>query len=160
MVAVIVSIVATVIALWAAYESRRANTRADAANQLAEESNQLAKESNKYAAKSNEISSQALELTERLAPAPLSELTKVSKNTWAFRNESGRPIELLSITTVPADAEDYIGAASLPQVLEYGDHYSVQILEAWGTGAEALMIEWKFADDHNATTKSTRRNVG
>lgn len=159
MVAVIVSIVATVIALWAAYESRRANARADAANRLAEESNQLAKESNEYAAKSNEISSQALELTERLAPAPLSELTNVSKNTWAFRNESGRPIELLSIATVPTEAQRFIRADSFPQLLDCGDRYSLLILEVWGLKIEALTIKWKFADDHNATVCSTRRNV-
>lgn len=97
-VAIIVSIIAAVIALWAAYESHRANARADAANQLT-------KKSNYYAAESNAISSQALELAERLAPTPLSELTNVDKNTWTFRNESGRPIEILSITTVPTDEQ-------------------------------------------------------
>lgn len=160
MIAIIVSIIAAVIALWAAYESHRANARADSANQLAKESNQLAKESNDYAAESNAISSQALELTERLAPAPLSELTNISKNTWAFRNESGHPIELLSITTVPTEEQSLIRTESLPQVLDYGDRYSLLIICPWGAKIEALMIEWKFADDHNASVQSTRRNVG
>ena len=157
---VLVSIVAAGIAVWASFESHRANTRADAANRLAEQANTLAKESNDHAAKANTISSQALELAERNAPAPLSELTEVDKDKhkWAFKNNSGREIELLSISALPAEAERLVKKVKpLPQILENGDQVALVIQGVWGLNVEALIIEWRFVGE--VDSQQTRRNL-
>lgn len=71
---------ALIIAIWAAFESHRANRRSAEANQIAERANTLAEQSNEHADKANLISAQALELAEREAPAPLSELVYLDKH--------------------------------------------------------------------------------
>lgn len=156
---VLVSIVAAGIAVWASFESHRANTRADAANRLAEQANTLAKESNDHAAKANTISSQALELAKRNAPAPLSELIKIDKNDWAFKNNSGREIKLLSISALPDEAERLIRVKPLPKILENGDQFTLTVTDVWELKAETLVIEWCFVSDDDEPVQRTHRNL-
>lgn len=158
-ISVIVSVVAVAVAIWSAVESRRANTRAGAANQLAKQANTLAKESNDHAAEANEISSQALELAKRNAPAPLSELIKIDKNDWAFKNNSGREIKLLSISVLPDEAERFIRVKPLPKILENGDQFTLTVTGVWGLKAETLVIEWCFVSDDDEPVQRTHRNL-
>lgn len=129
-----ISSVAALIAIWAAFESHRANTYAAEANQIAERANELSEQSNKHALKANEIGAQAHELAERLAPAPLSALIQVSKNKWALVNQSGRPIELLSISEIPGEAKGLMRVKQLPQTLEHESKFSLFTTEVMSSG--------------------------
>lgn len=148
---------ALIIAIWAAVESHRANRRSAEANQIAERANTLAEQSNEHANKANLISAQALELVEREAPAPLSELVQLDKHKWAFANQSGRMIELLSISVLPDEAAQFVRYSSLPHRLDYGDQYALIILGAWGLTVETLIIEWRFKGEDQI--HETRRSV-
>lgn len=59
-----------IIAIWAAVESHRANTRSAEANQITEHANTLAEQSNEHADKANLISAQALEQQNEKHPHP------------------------------------------------------------------------------------------
>lgn len=151
------SSITALIAIWSAVESHKANTRAAEANQKAERANKLSEQSNEHALRANEISAQAYELAERLAPAPLSELTQVSKNKWTFVNQSGRMIELLSISVIPEEVTGLVRAPSLPTKLDYEDHFILNIQEVHTSGVEALIIEWRF--EGSSETQQSRCNV-
>lgn len=148
---------ALIIAIWAAFESHRANRRSAEANQIAERANTLAEQSNEHADKANLISAQALELTEREAPAPLSELVHLDKHKWAFTNQSGRMIELVAIAALPEEAAQFVRCSSLPHLLDYEDQYTLTILGAWGLTVETLIIEWRFEGEDEI--HKTRRSV-
>ncbi|MDO4665460.1 MAG: hypothetical protein Q4A71_04545 [Actinomycetaceae bacterium] len=126
-ISLVLSACALIIAIWAAIESHRANTRSAEANRIAESANTLAEKSNEHADKANLISAQALELAEREAPAPLSELVQLEKDKWAFTNQSGRVIELLTISVLPDEAVQFVHCSSLPHLLDYGDQYTLNI---------------------------------
>ena len=146
-----------IIAIWAAVESHRANTRSAEANQITEHANTLAEQSNEHADKANLISAQALELTKREAPAPLSELVQLDKHKWAFTNQSGRMIELAAIAALPEEAAQFVHCSSLPHLLDYEDQYTLTILGAWGFTVNTLVIEWRFEGEDKI--HKTRRTV-
>lgn len=148
---------ALIIAIWAAVESHRANRRSAEANQIAERANALAEQSNEHADKANLISAQALELAEREAPAPLSELVRLDKHKWAFTNQSGRVVELLTISVLPDEAAQFVRCSSLPHRLDYGDQYALNILGVWGLTVETLIVKWRF--DGEDEVHETRRSV-
>lgn len=156
-ISIVLSAGALIIAIWAAVESHRANRRSSEANQIAERANALAEQSNEHADKANLISAQALELAEREAPAPLSELVWLDKHKWAFTNQSGRVIELVAISALPDEAEQLVRYSSLPHRLDYGDQYALTILGVWGLTVEALIIEWRFEGE--GEVQETRRSV-
>lgn len=148
---------ALIIAIWAAVESHRANRRSAEANQIAERANTLAEQSNEHANKANLISAQALELAEREAPAPLSELVRLDKHKWAFTNQSGRTIELVAISVLPDEAAQFVRYSSLPHPLDYGDQYALTILGVWGLTVETLIVKWRFAGEDEV--HETRRSL-
>ena len=156
-ISIVLSAGALIIAIWAAVESHRVNRRSAEANRIAECANTLAEQSNEHADKANLISAQALELAEREAPAPLSELVRLDKHKWAFTNQSGRIIELVAISALPDEAEQFVRYSSLPHRLDYGDQYALTILGAWGLTVEALIIKWRFKGEDEI--HETRRSV-
>lgn len=156
-ISIVFSSISALIAIWSAVESHKANTRAAEANQRAEQANELSEQSNEHALRANEISAQAYELAERLAPAPLSELALVSKNKWAFVNQSGRVIELLSISVIPDKVTGWVRTPSLPTTLDYGDQFTLNIQEVHASGVEVLIIEWQF--EGSSETQRTQRRV-
>lgn len=156
-VSIALSAGALIIAIWAAVESHRANRRSAEANQIAERANALAEQSNEHADKANLISAQALELAEREAPAPPSELVKLDKHKWAFTNQSGRVIELLTISVLPDEAEKFVRYSSLPHRLDYGDQYALTINGTWSLKVKSLIIKWHFNGE--SEVYESRRSV-
>ena len=157
-ISIVLSAGALIIAIWAAIESHRANTRSTEANRIAERANTLAEQSNEHGDKANLISLQTLELAEREAPAPLSELVQLDKHKWAFTNQSGRVIELVAISALPDEAEQlFVRCSSLPHLLDYGDQYALNILGVWGLTVETLIVKWRF--DGEDEVRETRRSV-
>lgn len=142
-ISIALSAIAVVIAIWAAIESHRANSRADKSNQIAD--------------KANEISSQALELAQREAPPPLSELIQVDKSRWALRNQSGQTIEILSVSPSPKEAAWLVRVPELPQIIDYGDELTVKIQGIMDQRVETLIIEWRF--EGSAECQQSRRNI-
>lgn len=142
-ISIVLSAIAVVIAIWAAIESHRANSRADESNQIAD--------------KANEISSQALDLAQREAPPPLSELIQVGKSKWALRNQSGQAIEILSILSSPKEAAWTVHVPELPQIIEYGDKFTVKTLGVMDQRVEILTIEWRFVG--STECQKSRRNI-
>lgn len=142
-ISIALSAIAVGIAIWAAIESHRANSRADESNQIAD--------------KANEISSQALELAQREAPPPLSELIQVDKSKWALRNQSGQTIEILSVLPFPKEAAGLVRVPELPKIIDYGDKLTVKILGVMDQPVEMLIIEWRFVG--SAECQQSRRNI-
>ncbi|MDI9473115.1 MAG: hypothetical protein QM221_09420 [Bacillota bacterium] len=132
-VSTIIAIVAAVFALWSAHEARVANKKA-------EEANSLAKEANK-------ISQQALELQESQAPAPWSEIIKVSKDSYLLENRSGKNAIITKIQAIPEEAAGLLIAEGLPKFVAYGDNYKFMIVRVMGTGIGSIKVKWHFEDE-------------
>lgn len=151
-ISLIVATVAGFAAIWTAGETRAANKRADEANANADKANKLALEA-------NEISKQALELQKLHAPSPWSELIKIGKGNYRLRNQSGKDIEIVQISSHPAEASDLMRVGELPALVSHGDGYNVMIGGTWDRRVSSIDIEWRFSDSPTGEKQITRRNV-
>lgn len=133
-VSIAIAVLAAIFAWWSAHEARVANKKAEEANSLAKEA--------------NIISQQALELQESQAPAPWSEIIKVSKDSCLLENRSGKNAIITKIQAIPEEAAGLLIAEGLPKFVAYGDNYKFMIVRVMGTGIESII---------NGTLKMNRK---
>jgi hypothetical protein len=133
----VVAVLAVIASGAAALYALGANRRADAANRTAEE---------------------ALKVQRAALPPVWSAVEAIGEGTMAFRNQSSRTIEVLSIEVEPDEAAQFVAAPPRPHVVEYGDFLALQVHARYmSQPAHRIFIEWRYEGEPDV--RKTLRQV-